>query len=319
MVFDCCRAGPLVSEVGNVYLMHGDDGKFSKGMWAETMQALAAKGYHALACDQRGYSPGAAPEDPAFYNYDYLASDILSITNTAGFNASFGGKFHIVAHDQGARVAWHSIARNLTRELLLSFSTLSIPHADVFSSSVCCGSDVDAPDQTAQQYVRQLTLNDSVLVNNEAIFREFCVSLGFNTTLSCQKTFWWYNGAIDAGAMALAPLMPFGHSIASKIDIPFAMVKAKTPYPLEGVPQTVKVGVIRNFPVFFGCGQQDTCDLCTQKVVAQTGQLIASNYSSAINSCGHQLLDTTKCPEAERKKIIDLVIANIELALEVQP
>lgn len=317
MVFDCVMAGPTPAEepAGNVYLLHGDDGFQSKAMWAETMLQLAAKGYNALACDQRGYSPGASPDDPRDYNYDLLAHDILSITNAAGFGKSFGGRFHAVAHDQGARVTWHSIAKGLTRERLLSFSSLSIPHGDVFSSNVCCGQGVHQTDQTAQQYVRQLTLNGSVTVNNGAIFHQFCPGLGFNATASCQKPFWWYNGAIDAGAMALAPLMPFEHSIASAVHIPFDMVKQLTPYPLSGVPQTVKVGTIKEFPVFFACGSKDTSDLCEERVVQQTAEMVASPFTSVINACGHALIDPRRCPDAsERQKVIDGILANVASA-----
>jgi len=334
MVFDCAMAGPSVSpghdtvlphdltgamstpgssSRGNVYLLHGDDGARSKAMWTETMLQLSARGYNTLACDQRGFSPGASPNRPEAYNYDTLASDIMSITGAAGFGDSFGGRFHAVAHDQGARVVWHSIALGLTRDRLLSFSSLSIPHADVFSSNVCCGDGVEQVDQTAQQYVRQLTLNSSVTVNHNAIFRQFCFTLGFNTTEWCQKTFWWYNGAIDAGAMAVAPLMPFERSIASKIDIPFDMVRQMTPYPLDGVPQTVKVGVVRDFPVFFACGSEDTCDLCEPRVVSQTASMVASAFTSVINECGHALIDPAKCPDQEeRQKVINGIVANIE-------
>ena len=78
--------------------------------------------------------------------------------------------------------------------------------------------------------------------------------MGFDTIESCQRTFWWYNGAIDDGAMALAPLMPFGSSIASHVNITYEMTKELSQYSLDGVPQTVKVGVVSKFPVFFACG-----------------------------------------------------------------
>ena len=313
MVFDCAHAPSKTQPVrGSVYLMHGDDGARSKGMWAETMLRLSSNGYTSLACDQRGYSPGASPDAYAAYHYDKLASDILAITNAAGFHEKFGGKFHIVAHDQGARVAWHAIAKGFVKGKLLSFSSLSIPHADVFSSNVI-GSGADVADQTAEQYLRQLTLPNSTRVNHNAIFSAFCGEFGFSTPESCQKTFWWYNGAIDAGAMALAPLMPFGSSIASKVNIPYEMVKTLTQYPLKGVPQTVKVGDVSDFPFFFACGSKDTCDLCTKKVVQQTAAMVKSDFTSAINACGHKLISPEKCPNAaERDKVIGGIIANIK-------
>jgi len=317
MTYDCAYAySTLNNTLGNVYFMHGDDGARAKAMWSETMLQLASKGYTSLACDQRGYSPGASPDDYNAYHYDLLAADILALTSAVGFNSTFEGKFHLVAHDQGARIAWHSIAKSMTRDLLLSFSTLSIPHADIFSDNVCCDSSkTDVPDQTALQYFRQLTLPNSVRVNGNTIFNRFCGEMGFNTPESCQKTFWWYNGAVDAGAMAMAPLMDFGKSIASKVNISYDMVEKLTTYPLTGVPQTVKVGVISKFPVFFACGNKDTCDLCTNTVVEQTKSMVESSFTSTITNCGHKLLTKSKCPQQlERQKVIDGIIANVQSA-----
>ena len=89
------------------------------------------------------------------------------------------------------------------------------------------------------------------------------------------------------------------------------MVRKLTTYPLTGVPQTVKVGAISNFPVFFACGNKDTCDLCTNTVVEQTKNMITSTYTSTISNCGHKLLSKSKCPQVERQKVIDGIVSNI--------
>jgi len=315
MVFDCAHIESKLpgSAAGNVYLMHGDDGLQSKAMWAETMTQLADKGYDSLACDQRGYSPGAAPDEMSAYSYDLLASDIVSITNAFGFNASFGGKFHLVAHDQGARIGWHSIAKGAGRKSYLSFSTLSIPHADVFNERVCCGAGTVASDQTAEQYLRQLLLPGSVRINNNALFVQFCETFGFvaGQEEACQKSFWWYNGAVDSGAMAVAPLMPFGDSIASEIKIPYDQVKNLTQYPLDGVAQTAKVGIVREFPVMFACSTHDTCDLCTQAGAEESGKMVTSNFTFVSNTCHHQLIRVSDCPIDQRQKVIQAIIANV--------
>ena len=149
-------------------------------------------------------------------------------------------------------------------------------------------------------------------VNHATIFSSFCKQLGFDTPKKCQPSFWWYNGAVDAGNMAMAPLMPFKSSIASKVNIPYEMVEKLTPYPLSGVPQTARVGVVRAFPVFFACGSQDTCDLCEDRVVQQTKARVASTFTSVINGCGHKLISPEKCADkGERQKVIDGIIANI--------
>ena len=107
-----------------------------------------------------------------------------------------------MAHDQGTRVGWHSIATNITRPRLLSFTSLSIPHSDVFSDALL-SDHPDADQQLAAQYVRMLVLPNSTMVQGETIFHKVCQSEGWDTPESCQPSLWWYNGAIDSGAMAL--------------------------------------------------------------------------------------------------------------------
>ena len=153
LTFDCAYVEAIGEARGNVYHMHGNDGKQAKAMFFDTMLQLATRNYNSVSCDGRGYSPRASPPDPSAYNYDKLAADIIAIVDAApGFSKNFGGKFHLVTHDQGARIAWHSIAKNITRQRLLSFTSLSIPHSDVFSDALL--SDHPDPDQQlAAQYV----------------------------------------------------------------------------------------------------------------------------------------------------------------------
>mmetsp|Transcript_95764 Transcript_95764/g.232829 ORF Transcript_95764/g.232829 Transcript_95764/m.232829 type:complete len:106 (-) Transcript_95764:77-394(-) len=95
------------------------------------------------------------------------------------------------------------------------------------------------------------------------------------------------------------------------INIPYDTVKELTQYPLSGVAQTVKVGVVDEFPVFFACGEKDASDLCNPSVVAQTAKMISSPFTSAINTCGHQLIEMGGCPADQREKVIGGVVANI--------
>lgn len=57
---------------------------------------------HAVACDLRGYSPGASPNDIAAYNYDVLASDVFALAAAAGFDTADEDGYHLIAHDHGA-------------------------------------------------------------------------------------------------------------------------------------------------------------------------------------------------------------------------
>jgi len=308
--FDCAwiRA---VDEIGVVLYAHGNDGKLSKGMFFETMSQVATLGYSGLSCDQRGYSPGAAPDDMAAYNYDILASDLFSLMDASNFSAPYGGKFHMVAHDQGARVSWHAIAKGGTasegRKRFLSFTSLSIPHSDVFSDALL-GPLADYDAQVAQQYVRMLVLPNSTLVGSQQIYNVLCKSGGWTDISTCQKTLWWYNGAIDSGAMGLAPMEPYGE-LADYVGIPSATVERLTQYPLTGVAQTVKVGHVVEFPVFYACGEDDLSDLCKEKFGDQSKALIQDFAYLRVPNCGHQVLG---CAAAQ--EYIDGIIANIQSA-----
>jgi hypothetical protein len=163
-----------------------------------------------------------------------------------------GGKFHVVAHDQGARVSWHAIARGAGRSRFLSFASFSIPHSDVFSNALF-GPNTNEQQQASAQYVRMLVLPNSTTVDEAQIYHKVCVPGGWPSVLDCQRTMWWYNGAINSGAMALAPDMPYsGASVY--VGIPRAVVQNLTQYPLDGVGQTAMVGDINEFPVLYACG-----------------------------------------------------------------
>jgi pimeloyl-ACP methyl ester carboxylesterase len=214
MAFDCAfvkGAGFAAQQKGAVYHMHGNDGIRSKAMFAETMLKLAPLGYTSLSCDQRGYSPGASPDDYSAYNYNELTTDLFAVVNASEISSQFGGKFHIVAHDQGARVSWHAIAsRPEARARLLSFTSLSIPHSDVFSDALI-GPKQDVPQASSSQYVRMLVLPDAP--SHPEILSKVCHGEGWATAEACDRILWWYNGAIDSGAMVRDPASSHSHRV----------------------------------------------------------------------------------------------------------
>merc|ERR1712039_1050968 len=125
-------------------------------------------------------------------------------------------------------------------ERFLSLATLAIPHADAFSDALY-GPKADSRQQKASQYVTVFTLNTT------ASTKASC--FGGNVDL-CQRKFWWYNGAIDSGNMALAPKesnRQFPHSNPAYGD--------------AGVPQRTKAGKV-SMPVLYACGTGDGADLC---------------------------------------------------------
>ncbi len=109
-----------------VVLLHGFPE--TSRMWVRLMSELAAAGYHCLAPDQRGYSPGARPVAVEDYSYEHLAADVHALAEAAGFD-----RFHLVAHDWGANAAWATLAAN--PEPIASFVSLSIPHYHAFAEA----------------------------------------------------------------------------------------------------------------------------------------------------------------------------------------
>ena len=311
LVFDCAWIlAKANGEKGIVYHMHGNDGHHAKAMFFNTMRALAPLGYTSLACDARGYSPGASPNTMGSYSYNELIKDLFGLVDAfATFRSKpTGGKFHVVAHDQGARVSWHAIAKGAGRSRFLTFSSLSIPHGDVFSNALF-GNHTDLKQQESSQYVRMLVLPNSTTVDTGEIYHKVCVPGGWPEVLDCQRTLWWYNGAINSGAMALAPDMPY--SGASKyVGIPRAVVQKLTQYPLEGVGQTAKVGDIREFPVLYACGTEDTPDLCEKKFGNETCAKIADCTYLQLPGCGHDVVGCT----VTGSSLMDAIVANIRKA-----
>jgi len=308
LTFDCAWVEAIGEDRGHGYAMNGNDGKQAKAMFFDTMLQLAAHNYSSVSCDARGYSPRASPPDYNAYYYDKLAADIIAIVDAIGFSTKFGGKFHLVAHDQGARVSWHPIAKNITRPRLLSFTSLPIPHSDVFSDALL-SDHPDADQQLAAQYVRMLVLPNSTMVQDETIFHKVCQSEGWTSPEACQPSLWYYNGAIDSGAMALTKWDPHApYSPVSKyVGINFTTVQRLTQYPLAGVAQSVRVGRVDEFPVLYACGSTDQSDLCKAAFDTESAALIGNYTYLKVVGCGHDVLG---CDHAQT--YIDAIIKNIQ-------
>lgn len=116
-VFDALAAGPPDGEL--VLFLHGFPQ--SSWQWRWQLRALGDAGYRAVAPDQRGYSPGARPEEVERYRTDHLAADALAVADWLG-----GHRFHLVGHDWGAIVAWHVAGRYPDR--LRTLTAVSVPH-----------------------------------------------------------------------------------------------------------------------------------------------------------------------------------------------
>ncbi|PFG96880.1 LOW QUALITY PROTEIN: pimeloyl-ACP methyl ester carboxylesterase [Saccharopolyspora erythraea NRRL 2338] len=123
--FDALTSGP---EGGRpVLLLHG----FPEAavQWSEQLAVLGEAECHAVAPDQRGYSPGARPEQVADYRLEELVGDVLAIADHLGWQ-----RFDLVGHDWGAAVSWATAAAHPDRSATLT--AVSIPHLDPFGQAV---------------------------------------------------------------------------------------------------------------------------------------------------------------------------------------
>lgn len=308
--FDVAFAGQE-GKSGDVMMIPGHPEH--KEMFIPLMRELAGKGYRSVAIDPRGYSPGARPQEKSAYNYNEIVKDIFAIADAVGFH-----RFHMVAHDQGARVSWHSIAVSSgvrSEHRYISFASLSIPHADAFSDGMF-GKNADLQQQIASQYVTTFTLPDSASLHNNYWFKTVNPTTWFNSSADYQKALWWYNGAIDSGSMAQAPVMSvdFLKRQSSSAINPYWLNKMiqvrelfgeESFYPREGVPQTVRVGNAP-MPILYICGLQDHSDLCGRSFAKKSADHCPNGYSYLETDCGHNVLRCDKPQESQ--KSIDAIV-----------
>lgn len=122
--FRARRAGP--TDGRPVILLHGVPE--TSLCWEAQLKALGDAGHHAVAFDQRGYSPGARSEDLAEFTMDKLVGDVLGIADLLGFE-----QFDVVGHDMGAGVAWTLAGRHSER--VSTLTSISIPNMNAFSDA----------------------------------------------------------------------------------------------------------------------------------------------------------------------------------------
>lgn len=97
--------------------------------WREYLPHFAAKGFYAVAPDQRGYNLSDKPTAISDYRIDVLVDDIAALIRALGKK-----KAHIVGHDWGAMVAW-GIAISKP-ELVQKVVTINVPHPLVFADAI---------------------------------------------------------------------------------------------------------------------------------------------------------------------------------------
>lgn len=128
-----------------VLLLHGFPE--TSAMWTGLMEVLAGAGYHCLAPDMRGYSPGARPTDVDAYRYEELAADVFA------FGRTIGERYHLVGHDWGALVGWVTLATDPTP--IASYTAMSCGHYGAFAQAV-----YDDPEEQFYRDILELFLKE---------------------------------------------------------------------------------------------------------------------------------------------------------------
>jgi pimeloyl-ACP methyl ester carboxylesterase len=113
-----------------VVLLHGFPQ--TSRAWQPVMDSLAAAGHRAVAFDQRGYSPGARPDDPAAYAPELLVGDVLAVADALEWD-----RFDLVGHDFGGSIAWMVAGHHPERVRTLAVA--STPHPAAFRASYRSG------------------------------------------------------------------------------------------------------------------------------------------------------------------------------------
>lgn len=153
--FDALTAGP--ADGRPVLLLHG----FPQAAveWSEQLAVLAGAECFAVAPDQRGYSPGARPEDVADYKMQELVGDVLAIADHFGWQ-----RFDLVGHDWGAAVAWSTAAAHPDR--VRTLTAVSIPHVDAFGKVL--REDEDQQQRSAYMQALRASTAEKTLLEDGA-------------------------------------------------------------------------------------------------------------------------------------------------------
>jgi pimeloyl-ACP methyl ester carboxylesterase len=110
-----------------VMLLHGFPQ--TSWSWRSQIEALSSRGYHVVAPDQRGYSPGARPASVEHYTIDRLVGDVVAIADALDLET-----FDVVGHDWGGMVAW--VVAGRFPERVRTLTAVSTPHPYAFGGAL---------------------------------------------------------------------------------------------------------------------------------------------------------------------------------------
>ncbi|GAA1966750.1 alpha/beta hydrolase [Catenulispora subtropica] len=145
-----------------VVLLHGFPQ--TSASWQAASRVMAAEGLRTIAPDQRGYSPGARPQQVESYHMAHLVSDVIGLLDALGLPSA-----HLVGHDWGAIVAWHAAAWHPER--FRTLTAVSIPHLRAMSEVLAAGGPQAEEQRQRSAYIQLFRMEggkaeDVLLANN---------------------------------------------------------------------------------------------------------------------------------------------------------
>lgn len=129
LVFDVAEQGE--PDGRPVLLLHGfpQTHRAWDALAARLAATAAGSALRLLAPDQRGYSPGARPPDPAAYALPGLVADMLAVLDARGVEHA-----DVVGHDWGAIVGWYLAAHHPDR--VRTLTAVSVPHPAALAAAL---------------------------------------------------------------------------------------------------------------------------------------------------------------------------------------
>ncbi len=164
-----CRAAGQPGRPVLVFLHGFPEAAF---VWDATLLHFAAKGYHCIAPNLRGFERSSSPADVAHYRAKHLVQDITALI---ALESSAQPLAALVAHDWGGAVAWN--LANQHPELMRKLVIINSPHPGTFLRDL----KGDAHQQAASSYMNFLCRPDAEKLLAEDDFRrlfEFFSRLG---------------------------------------------------------------------------------------------------------------------------------------------
>ncbi|WP_308128703.1 alpha/beta fold hydrolase [Gordonia sihwensis] len=166
LTFDVEESGPARGPW--VVLLHGFP--VNSQCYDDVVPRVHEAGLRTLRIDQRGYSPGARPEEVDAYRLDTLVGDVIGILNHLNISYSM-----VVGHDWGGIVAWHLAAKHPDR--FTGLVAVSTGHPSAMRDALAAGGDQRERSAYIKDFIadgaeERLSARDGVLLRRAGVTGE---------------------------------------------------------------------------------------------------------------------------------------------------